>query len=99
MYFSAADTRELVADLGDPASWTPPSGSAQAGHALYDAPDEALFDGQVYAQSAVVRYPAGQWVGLTEGQTITVGARSLRLTGVPRALDDGGLMSVPVRAA
>lgn len=75
------------------ATWQPANGDPQqTAIVLLDLPDETLLgDAAIVAQPAM-EYPATQFVGLDEGEVLTIGGTSYRVRARPRRVDDGALM-------
>lgn len=88
-------------DFALPASWTPSTGGpAQTGMVIIDAPDSLVLNDMVIVSETTLMYPAIQWSGLDEGQTVIVttdsGPESYRLRTRPQAFDDGALFRAGV---
>lgn len=84
---------------GTPATWTPSNGgSAQTTNVYLDSPDviNNLGGFDVQSTDRMMSYAASAFVGLFEGEAVTIAGVAYRVRGEPMAIDDGAVMQTKV---
>lgn len=80
---------------GTPATWAPSTGGiAQTANVYFDAPDiiNSLGDIQMQTGDKVMSYASSAFVGLCEGEAVTVAGVAYRVRSDPMAIGDGAVM-------
>lgn len=92
----ADDLPVMFSDFAVAATWSPTVGIEHAAEVILDKPDEVILGGNVLAGNTQMIFREDQFVGIDEGDVVTIGSDSWLLRETPRQSADGRVMTVSV---